>query len=352
MNRRKGIAVLGVIIALVCCIAGYFYYRHTPTYTLHLIQESVQKHDWDTFSKHVDTKNLVGTSFDAIVKVSLEDETADDDLSAIAGNFIQMMKPGIVNALDQDIEQWVKTGNLDNENKQNNKTANSKQANSNDAARNISKDVNVNKMTFKDVGTVTKHDDGTADIDIHITDNQLQQDFTLTLRMRQLDDGTWQVMAITNLEDYLKKDKQAREEKLAEINKPLQEEIDKRIALQTPTGNVVSNDPWGFSSVLRVSATAAINSDDKPISKVAGVIRIENGKGKVSETKFEAPITTNNGNQPIVQDKKLNPFFKMDKSIIKHGLDGYQLKLQVQKIEFQDGSTLELKQSLDDKDDK
>ena len=50
--------------------------------------------------------------------------------------------------------------------------------------------------------------------------------------MRQLDDGTWQILEISNLKDYLLELDKARKAKLAEVNKPIQDEIDQRVSVK------------------------------------------------------------------------------------------------------------------------
>ena len=108
MNKKTGI-IAGIIVAVLIIggIAGYMYYKRTPTYTFDLIKTSVEKHDWDTFSKHVDTKNVISTSYDAFVEGAMEsDEDMDEDVKGMASGFAKLLKPSIVDALNQEVEQW------------------------------------------------------------------------------------------------------------------------------------------------------------------------------------------------------------------------------------------------------
>ena len=58
MGKNKVFIAIGIIVALLAAAAGgYMYYKRTPTYTFNLIKEAVEKHDYDTFSRHVDTEN-------------------------------------------------------------------------------------------------------------------------------------------------------------------------------------------------------------------------------------------------------------------------------------------------------
>ena len=47
--------------------------------------------------------------------------------------------------------------------------------------------------------------------------------------MRELDDGTWQLTEISNLKEYLKEHEEATVAYLAELNKPVQDKIDRYV---------------------------------------------------------------------------------------------------------------------------
>ena len=201
MSKKTGIiAAIVAIVLLLGGIAGYMYYKRTPTYTFNLIKTSVEKHDWDTFSKHVDTKNVISTSYDAFLESAMESEDdVDEDMKGMVSGFAKLLKPGIVEALNDEVEQWVKTG----EKKEPEKKAGSKdEQNAQNAAENMTKETGFDTSSFKGV-TYTKDDGDFSLVGITIEDSQLKKDFTLELKMRQLDDGTWQILEISNLKEYL-----------------------------------------------------------------------------------------------------------------------------------------------------
>lgn len=341
MNRNRIIAIVVAVLVVVGGIVGYQYYKRTPTYTFKLIQTSIEKHDWDTFSRHVDTENMLSSAYDDLVENAMDDGDMDDSVKGFASGFIKMMKPGIVGALNDEIKQWVKTGNTKSETDADKKGKDAKKA-----ADNIKKQANWEHSTLKGISYTKKEGDFSI-VGVTIADQQLGRDFTLDIKMRQLDDGTWQVLEIANLKDYLKAAEEARKEKLAEINQPIQAEIDACVSLQPVKGQIVNGDAWGFSKHLRITAPAVFNSDKK-ISKVAGEISWKDHDGKVVSSPFELDAGMTKGNKNLIVSKDLNPFISGEAKLMKQGLSQYTFEMKLTKLSYEDGSTLELKKSLSD----
>ena len=346
MSKKTGIiAAVVAVVLIVGGIAGYMYYKRTPTYTFNLIKTSVEKHDWDTFSKHVDTKNVISTSFDAFVESAMESEDdVDEDMKGMVSGFVKLLKPGIVEAMNDEVEQWVKTGEKKSSEK---KDGSKDEQNAQSAADNMTKETGFDKSSFKGVA-YTKDDGDFSLVGITIEDSQLKRDFTLELRMRQLDDGTWQILEISNLKDYLLELDKARKEKLAEVNKPIQDEIDQRVSVKNAKAGIVQADPFGFSQKLRVSLSVAVNSD-KAIASFDGNIFLKAPDGKQTKIPFEFKSALKSGEQSIAIDKDLNPFIGGEAKLAKANLSQYSITTQLTKLTYTDGTTLELKTVLDEK---
>ena len=346
MSKKTGIiAAVVAVVLIVGGIAGYMYYKRTPTYTFNLIKTSVEKHDWDTFSKHVDTKNVISTSFDAFVESAMESEDdVDEDMKGMVSGFAKLLKPGIVEAMNDEVEQWVKTGEKKSSEK---KDGSKDEQNAQSAADNMTKETGFDKSSFKGVA-YTKDDGDFSIVGINIEDSQLKRDFTLELRMRQLDDGTWQILEISNLKDYLLELDKARKEKLAEVNKPIQDEIDQRVSVKNAKAGIVQADPFGFSQKLRVSLSVSVNSD-KAIASFDGNIFLKAPDGKQTKIPFEFKSALKSGEQAIAIDKDLNPFIGGEAKLAKANLSQYSITTQLTKLAYTDGTTLELKTTLDEK---
>ena len=346
MSKKTGIiAAVVAFVLIVGGIAGYMYYKRTPTYTFNLIKTSVEKHDWDTFSKHVDTKNVISTSFDAFVESAMESEDdVDEDMKGMVSGFAKLLKPSIVEAMNDEVEQWVKTGEKKSSEK---KTGSKDEQNAQSAANNMTKEAGFDKSSFKGVA-YTKDDGDFSLVGITIEDSQLKRDFTLELRMRQLDDGTWQILEISNLKDYLLDLDKARKEKLAEVNKPIQDEIDRRVSVKNAKAGIVQADPFGFSQKLRVSLSVSVNSD-KAIASFNGNIFLKAPDGKQTKIPFEFKSALKSGEQVVSIDKDLNPFIGGEAKLAKANLSQYSITTQLTKLAYTDGTTLELKTTLDEK---
>ena len=97
------------MLLIVGSILGYVQYRHTPKYTLSLIQDAVKSHDWETFSRHVDMDTLTDQMADYFFS---NDQDLQD--SPFARNLVQGMvislKPSVVESMKEGAREWS-TGN-------------------------------------------------------------------------------------------------------------------------------------------------------------------------------------------------------------------------------------------------
>lgn len=340
MNKKR-ITVLGIILLLlVAGLAGYQYYKRTPAYTFRLIRESIEQHDYEKFSRHVDTENVLSTSYDALIEAALDDGDADDNVKGMAVGFAKMMKPAIVGALNDEIKQYVKTGASSTDDKDKKKDKNVQ------VTENFKKQAKVEDMTFKEIGSSRTEGDFTI-VSVIFEDKKLERDFNLDLKMKQLEDGTWQVLAISNLKEYLLEEKKAREAKLEEINQPIRAEIASRISLNSPVVQVVSKDAWGFSKMLKVTVSANVNSS-VPIQEASGEIKLESTNGEKFQFPFQTDIKWNGGSSSIVLQYDLNPFLDKEAKIIKNKAQNCTAEIDVQKIVYKDGTSLAVKKSLDE----
>lgn len=343
MEKNKVFIVIGIIVALIAATAGgYMYYKRTPTYTFNLIKESVEKHDYDTFSRHVDTENIISCAYDDLMASAMDNDDADESIKGFAEGFIKMMKPGIVGALDDSVKQFVKTGDNDSESVQKEKTD---KLDSKQAADSLKKKTNFDNVTFKGIGDLRKEGDFSV-VGVIFSDKKLGKDFTIELKMLQLDDGTWKILQISNMKEYLKAIEDAKKAKLAEINKPLQSEIDSRISLQPPTARIVNKDAWGFSQAIQLSIPATINSD-KQIVHIAGTVKVTTKEGNSFAAPYEKDLSSMNGNTTIGIQYDLNPFISRESKMIKEGINGYSFEVTVSKLVYADNSSIELKTELE-----
>lgn len=202
------IIAIVVVTALLACWY-FFYWTKTPAYSLNIIKESIQKHDLATFNKHVDTQALYDRLYDDYLAYSMEKDGMNNPLAVgLATSF----KPMAVNAMIMATNNAVSSGE-------------SPSASENDAAGTVLRKTGASHTTFVDVVN-TAQTGNSAVVSIKFNDAQVEKDFVIDVKMEKLDDGTWKVVAIENLPDYLSEYDKAKEAKLHELNIPIQEKID------------------------------------------------------------------------------------------------------------------------------
>lgn len=191
-RKRWGISIGIIVLIVLGCLAGYFgYYTKTPQYSLGIVRTAVEKHDWETFSKHVDTDQVASNAFDGLVGYAMDKET-DSMAKAFAGGFMALLKPAVVKELTDSMKVYVQTGHAKGEGN----------GQGTSAAASIDKQANVSNMEFKGIA-YTKKDNNLATVGVKLFDKELGKEVILDLKMRELPDGTWQVIQISNLKDYL-----------------------------------------------------------------------------------------------------------------------------------------------------
>ena len=104
MSKKK--IIIAVLVAIVAIALGWYflYFTKTPVYSLNLAREAVEKHDVNAFKKHVDVDSIIGSGYDDVVAMQLEDpEIKDNPLKGLAEVMFQGLKPKIVPILSNEI---------------------------------------------------------------------------------------------------------------------------------------------------------------------------------------------------------------------------------------------------------
>ena len=324
--------IAAIVIALVLIgggVGGYVYYTHTPTYTLSLIKDAIDNHNWEEFSRHVDVENMVSKAFDDFMTVDTSKNDEKNLGSDLAVGVMNMMKPALVAKIVDEAKQAVKVG----------KTSNSEKSDNNVE---FDKDI-FKKLNFDNIPYVHKSGN-MATIGLSEHDNDLERNFTLEFTARQLDDGTWQVLEIANLKEYIAEVKKAQEEKLAKINEPIIKKMNSIVVF----GKVVAemkSDSWGISKVLKFTVPVTVKSD-KTVDKIEGKINIKTDAGKTFDIPFEMNLDMANGNKTTSIGKELNPFIPNEDNLSKVNFATSTITLTTEKMTFADATVLEKQKSL------
>lgn len=203
--KKKLIALAVVVVLIVCGIGGYLYYKRTPAYSMQLIQESVKEHNWEKFSRHVDTKSLSDAAFDDIIDITMEESgNIDEQTKALAAGFIKLIKPTLTSLIESSVKEYVETGEFKKDDNADKKSSQKKE----NPADNLLQDTNADKLKFTGIKS-TEKDGSTAIATLELRDESLNADYELKLRMIQLEDGTWKISKIDNLKEFYKATQEA-----------------------------------------------------------------------------------------------------------------------------------------------
>ena len=183
MSKKK--IIIAVLVAIVAIVLGWYflYFTKTPVYSLNLAREAVEKHDVNAFKKHVDMDAIIGSGYDDLVAIEMEDPSIKNNpFKELAEVMFQGLKPKIVPILSNEITE---------------QNAKEKQA-----ADEMKEKTGIKNLEFKSIGSATI-DGNSAVVPITFNSKELNQDVTFELAMKKLDDGTWQAIKINNFKDFL-----------------------------------------------------------------------------------------------------------------------------------------------------
>lgn len=193
MSKKK--LFIAALVAVVAIVLGWYflYFTKTPVYSLNLAREAVEKHDVNAFKKHVDMDSIIGSSYDDVVAMQLEDpEIKNSPFKDLAEVMFQGLKPKIVPILSNEIYNAIAKQPERSE-----QNAREKQA-----ADEMKEKTGVKDLEFKSIGSATV-DGNSAVVPVTFNSKELNQDVTFNLAMKKLDDGTWQAVKINNFKEFL-----------------------------------------------------------------------------------------------------------------------------------------------------
>ena len=193
MSKKK--LFIAALVAVVAIVLGWYflYFTKTPVYSLNLAREAVEKHDVNAFKKHVDMDSIIGSSYDDVVAIQLEDsEIKNSPFKDLAEVMFQGLKPKIVPILSNEIYNAIAKQPESSE-----QNAREKQA-----ADEMKEKTGVKDLEFKSIGSATV-DGNSAVVPVTFNSKELNQDVTFNLAMKKLDDGTWQAVKINNFKEFL-----------------------------------------------------------------------------------------------------------------------------------------------------
>lgn len=335
-NNQKKIGI-GIVIAVLCALAFYFlYWVKSPVYSLNIIKDSIQKHDVNTFEKHVDMDTLYTKAFDdslvAIGKINGEDLLSNP----LAAGFIQILKPPVVSTLKSKTIDYVKG---EKEEAKSNKDKNSQ---AEDMANGLKDRAGIENLNIKDISVISKENNESI-VAITLFHRKVSKNFDLKVKMSKLDDGTWKLKEITNLVDFLVEIDKAEKAKLVELDKPIKGQIYKALKPANKIRGGVRNEGRYFPDWALVAGFKVNNISNKNIKNSKAYInikRVSDKKTVKTSPLIESGSIAKGAEHEYYTHIKLNEFKDEDKEIIQAKNNELTLSIKIMSIEFEDGTSI------------
>lgn len=339
-TKKLKYLLLFAVIAIAATVVWYFaYWVKTPQYSLGLIGTAVQKHDFTAFEKHVDMETLYSSAYDDVVVASFGNERlASPILTALVQNIRNIAVPILI---DQT-RQYVNGGTMD-EVDPSDADSPMLQNNGTDIVNNLKNKTGVNSMQYQGVEQVQKNGSA-AVVTIKVFDKELDKHFLVELlAMQQLADGTWQISKIDNLKTLISERDQALQNKLAELNAPVQKQIDDAVAV-SPQKIFITSAP--YSGVIRLleADIQLTNNAMKELQYFTGVLELYNADNELFYSGNFASSKDLAAKQTAVYkfNWELNPFLTDDAKVMNSDFSKVTWKASLSSLSFADGSTIEL----------
>ena len=271
MEKKKGEngqrIVIAAIAVIVCAALFYFfYYTKTPVYSMKLIGEAVQKHDLETFDRHVDVKHMLEKVFDDFVAKESTDKNGSLTGDAFAIGLVNALKPVAVAELQDAVYTEIAAKDAATQKKE--------------TKINVFDRFKQNKKVaeLKGVTTISKSGD-TAIVGVKYHNRKVDKDYTLNVKMEKLGDGKWRAKELTNWLAVLEQTEKDEAEKLKELDEPVKEQIWKNVDLGDDFGYRIVQRGAGANINFTLEVCVPLrNISQKDIASVNGFLQIENKK--------------------------------------------------------------------------
>ena len=345
-TKKVRYLLLALLVTLLAVVVWYFtYWVKTPQYALNQIGRAVQQHDLKTFEKHVDMETLYSSAYDDVVGVTFGEERMS---SPIVTALVQNIKGVAVPILIDQTKHYVNSGKL-NEPEPSDADSPMLQNNGTAIVNNLKNKTGVDAMHYDGLDKIEKN--GTdAIVTIDVTDRELDKQFLVALKLRQLADGGWQLTKITNLRELISERDKAVAAKLAEINAPVQKQIDAAITVKPEQ---LLKTSAVYSKVIRLleADVQLTNTTGKGLKYFTGVLELYTPDGALLYSGSFA------SNKPLAPQQtaaykfnwELNPFLADDSKVMNSDFNQIKWQASLDSVEFTDGSSIKLLTKLPDK---
>lgn len=337
-NKFKKIVAVLAVLAILTSGWYFFYWLRTPQHSLALIADAVHQHDLKTFEKHVDMDKLYSKAYDDVVAVTF---ASDKDANPIIIAIVKGIKGLAVPLLESETRSYIIHSDKPDGDAEVQKSIPEGNENGAEIVDNLKSRTGFGSLKYE--GVESSDTDGeNAIVSIKLHDEKLSKDFILKVKMQQLDDGLWRLLEITNLQDFMKSREAAVKEKLAELNKPVAEQIAANVKLEKKLLRTTS---VHYSAIIRMleSEVNLSNTSGRNINYIAGILELYNSDDNIFYSgSFASNAVLKNGAVKLYKfDFELNPYVNEDAEVISSDLSQIKWNAYLTNVAFDDGSSLD-----------
>jgi len=164
--------------------------------------------------------------------------------------------------------------------------------------------------------------------------------------MQQLEDGTWKLLKISNLKNYIDECRKAKKPILAELNKPITDQINQEVSIGSPLETkIVYNSSIASGPILEVHVPISINTENN-LRYLKGHLDIENPAGNLLITSnFTIGLTNQNSR---FSHNLIFPLAHMivGKNDIEADPSALKIKIDITSLTYLNGNTLSIAKDL------
>lgn len=339
-NKRKPLWVWVLVVGvLLISGAGYWYWTTTPQYSLRCIGKSITKHDLATFKKYVDLNTVTSRAVDDLINVSMNDpEVADQGVNEFAQGVVKLLKPQLVEVFTKEVESYIESGTFKGE---------KDTEGSGFSPEDLWKKTGGKSAKLNGISSVKK-EGKIALVGLKLQLPEYNSEIVLDLKMR--DRGTyWQLVEISNIGDVIVDLDKLEKDKLAKLNKPIEENLNKIVSFNSTSEEGYSDD-YGLEQYIDYTFDLSINGTE-PITKIETDFQIwdNNNSYLLQETPvFEgnwAPGWTGQ----LSFRKDINTFIDEENQLWEIPIDQLNVGIRPTAVTFASGKKIELFTELPEK---
>ena len=338
VRPRTGLIAAAALIVLAGVAAGvsWWWWTRTPQYALRQVAAAYRSHDLEKFDEYVDRERLAGSFVDQMLQHAFKEQEGksggENWASGLAQGMAMMMRPQLVKALSDSIEQGVESGDFA-EKKEDGPSLSPYQT--------YLQKADDGESGFRGIKSVSKQGK-VAVAKLELYDKDFGKSAFLDVKLRNVG-GHWQVIELSNLAEFMKTLSDFEQEYLAKLNAPIKRQLTETIMVDSGTA-YVDSDRWGIRKQVQISARFS-NKTKRRIDEFSGLLHVISANGSIAATipiQVEQGLTAQ-GAEYFSWGKDINMFSSDDEKLYNAVAEaGEDIAVEVHRIRFDDGSEVKL----------